>query len=358
MKVLHIVQHLNIGGLEKMAVSLLEQSRFCNETRIAALEGDKDTCLSNWPQLKSLNDKLDFLEKRERFDYQAVNKLVDLIDTHNIRVVHSHHIGPMLYACLACLKRPDVQHVSTVHDAWYLSGIKSRFITKVLNTLSPVHWIADADVVAHDFYAQTSIRPQETILNGIDCKKFAPINRDYARYQLGLPKSAKIVGCAARLEFGKGHEDLIDALKTLPNNHHIVFAGQGSLDASLKAKVNSLKLESRVHFLGCVHNMEVFYSAIDVFCLFSQREGMPLTILEAMACGTPIVASDVGGIKEVLTQKQGVLLSRLQKQQIPNAIEKALMIEAGQAIRSHALSIAQIKDMSRKYDQLYCGITA
>jgi glycosyltransferase involved in cell wall biosynthesis len=358
MKVLHVVQHLKIGGLEKMAVSLAKQSRFCDETRIAALEGDKEVCISLWPELEILSDKFDFIEKQAKFDLQVVDKLVALIDKHEIQVIHSHHIGPMLYACLACLKRQHVKHVSTVHDAWYLNGTKPRLITKLLNKLSPVHWVADANVVASDFYMQTAIEPQQTILNGIDCKKFAPINIEYARYQLGLPKSAKIIGCAARLEAGKGHESLITALQNLPENYHLAFAGTGSLYEELQSITKRLDLQTRVHFLGSLQSMEIFYSAIDVFSLFSQREGLPLSILEAMACGVPVVASDVGGVKEVLTSKQGILLPLTQHCQLSNALTKAMSIERGDAIRAHVLSIAQIKDMSNKYDQLYCGITA
>ncbi|MBD1582150.1 glycosyltransferase [Pseudoalteromonas sp. S16_S37] len=357
MKVLHIVQHLKIGGLEKMAVSMVKQSRFCHETRIAALEGTITECFNHWPELAGLKEKFDFIEKKAKFDIQVVSKLVALIDKYNIEIVHSHHIGPMLYASLACLKRPQVKHVSTVHDAWYLNSIKPRLITKLLNKLSPVHWIADANVVAHDFYAHTSIKPKATILNGIDCNQFAPINMQYARYQLGLPKNVKIIGCAARLELGKGHVPLIEALEELPQDYHLAFAGRGSLNDTLQNLVNELGLQNRVHFLGGVHKMEVFYSAIDVFSLFSEREGLPLSILEAMACGIPIVASDVGGIKEVLTNEQGYLLPLALRAQLSITLKKATSLQRGDAIRAHALSIAQIKNMSSKYDQFYRTLT-
>ncbi|BBN81661.1 glycosyl transferase [Pseudoalteromonas sp. A25] len=358
MKVLHLVQHLKIGGLEKMAVSLVKQSRFCDDMRISALEGNKADSLIHWPELKELGNCIDFLEKKQKFDFAVVSKLVRLIDKYEISIIHSHHIGPMLYACLACLKRPSVKHVSTVHDAWYLNGIKPRILTKILNTASPVHWIADANVVATDFYAQTSIMPKETILNGIDCNKFSSINMHYARFQLDLPKKVKIIGCAARLETGKGHTLLIDALKALPQEYHLAFAGQGSLHDSLIQYAKDAGLCQRIHFLGNVQQMEVFYSAIDVFCLFSQREGLPLSILEAMACGVPIVASDVGGISEVLSDAQGFLLPLGRYKSLADTLIKAAMMAKGDAIRKHALSIAQIKDMTNKYDQFYCTLFA
>ncbi|KAF7771184.1 hypothetical protein PCIT_a4237 [Pseudoalteromonas citrea] len=358
MRVLHLVQHLKIGGLEKMAVTLMQKSCFAENSVVVALQGSKVDALAGWPQLKDIEAHLVFLNKKPKFELAVVEKLVEIIDEHEIEVIHSHHIGPMLYASLACLKRKKVRHVSTIHDAWYLNNFKQRLITKLLNKICAIHWVADAQVVADDFTERTSITTNDTILNGIDCTQFAAINMEHARYQLGLPKFIKIVGCAARLEPGKGHKALITSMKALPDDYHLALAGDGSLKAELHAHIISLGLEERVHFLGNVQNMQVFYSAINVFCLFSEREGLPLSILEAMACGLPIVATDVGGIHEVLTPKQGILLSPTAQSGLAFALTKAIKLDRGQSIRAHAIAIADVTQMSSQYDQLYKGLNA
>ncbi|MBE0368233.1 glycosyltransferase [Pseudoalteromonas aurantia] len=358
MRVLHLVQHLKIGGLEKMAVTLMQKSCFAQNSVIVALQGNKVESLASWPQLQEMEEHLVFLDKNPKFELSVVDKLIKVIEEKKIEVIHSHHIGPMLYASLACLKRKEVRHISTIHDAWYLNNFKQRVITKLLNRICAIHWVADAQVVADDFTSRTAISTQNTILNGIDCTQFAAINMEHARYQLGLPKFIKLVGCAARLEPGKGHKALISSLKDLPGDYHLVLAGDGSLKQGLRTHVISLGLESRVHFLGNVQNMQVFYSAINVFCLFSEREGLPLSILEAMACGLPIVASDVGGIHEVLTPKQGILLSPTAHSGLPFALIKAIKLERGPSIRAHAIAIADVSQMSSQYDQLYRGLNA
>lgn len=358
MRVLHLVQHLKIGGLEKMAITLMQKSCFSENSIVVALEGSKVDAMAGWPQLREMTEHLYFLDKNAKFELAVVDQLTQIIDENKIEVIHSHHIGPILYASLTCLKRKHVKHVSTIHDAWYLNNFKLCLITKLLNRICRIHWVADAQVVADDFTKRTAISTQDTILNGIDCTQFAAINMEHARYQLGLPKFIKLIGCAARLEPGKGHKPLITVLKELPDDYHLVLAGDGSLKQQLRTHAISLSLEGRVHFLGNVQDMQVFYSAINVFCLFSEREGLPLSILEAMACGLPIVASDVGGIREVLTPKQGILLHPTAYSGLPFALTKATKLERGPSIRAHAVAIADVSQMSSQYDQLYRGLIA
>ncbi|KPH94922.1 glycosyl transferase [Pseudoalteromonas porphyrae] len=359
MKVMHLVQHLKIGGLEKMAVTLLQKSRYSQSSIIVSLEGDKDTAIASWPELAELNPQIICLDKQPGFKLDVVNKLVELVEQYNINIIHSHHIGPMLYGGLACVsaKNNQLKHLSTVHDAWYLNNFKQRFITKALNSLSNVHWVADAKVVADDFHSKTAINTDSTILNGVDCCKFSSIDSDHARYEFSLPKFATLIGCSARLEEGKGHKDLIMSLLDLPSDYHLVFAGDGSLKSTLNALTLKMGLQERVHFLGNVQNMEVFYSSIDVMCLFSQREGLPLSILEAMACGKPIVASDVGGIHEVVTPEQGILVSASEPHNLAPALIKATTLISGMPIRNHVIALADAKGMSSQYDNLYAGLT-
>jgi len=358
MNVLHLVQHMKIGGLEKMAVTLMQKSRFASSSIIVSLEGNKQDALLGWPDLASFNDKLFCLDKPAQFDFTLVKKLSALIKAHNITVIHSHHIGPMLYASLACLADKGVSHVSTVHDAWYLQNFKQRLITKVLSQLTKIHWIADAQVVATDFYEQTSIETDKTILNGIDCSQFTSVDMHNARMELELPIAPTLIGCSARLEPGKGHHDLIALLPSLEPDIEFVFAGSGSLMESLQAQAAQLGVSERIHFLGNVQNMPVFYSAMNVMCLYSQREGLPLSILESMACGKVTVASDVGGISEVLTPEQGILVKPDDLVGLKLAITNAINMKSGCCIRDYIISIADANKMSAEYDYFYDGLSA
>ena len=116
------------------------------------LSGSLSDAITAWPQLASFEHRLICLNKAEKFDLGVISKLCEIIDKFSIDVIHSHHMGPMLYTSITCLKNRQVKHVSTIHDAWYLKSFKQRLITKVLNKVTKIHWVADAQVVARDFY--------------------------------------------------------------------------------------------------------------------------------------------------------------------------------------------------------------
>ena len=358
MNILHLVQHFKIGGLEKMAVTLMQKSRYANTSLIVSLEGNDQEAIEQWPALSLFKQKLICLNKAPKFDRNVIKQLSDIIDEYNIQVIHSHHIGPMLYAGLACIRNKQVKHVSTIHDAWYLQDFKQRLITKGLNILTKIHWVADAKVVANDFYNMTSISADKTILNGIDFEQFTGVDMQHARTKFHLPSDKILIGCAARLEPGKGHLELINLLPSLPQNINFVFAGSGSLISSLMKHALNLEVLERINFLGNVQEMHYFYSAINIMCLYSEREGLPLSILEAMACGKAIVATDVGGISEVVSSKQGVLVNFGDNEALKLALLDAINLEDKDSIRNYIIALADAKTMSDAYDNFYNAISA
>jgi teichuronic acid biosynthesis glycosyltransferase TuaC len=136
--------------------------------------------------------------------------------------------------------------------------------------------------------------------NGIDLDLFRPLDRREARRQLGVTGTV-LASVGALIEL-KGHHLAIEALTTLPNCQ-LIIAGDGPDRRHLGALAATLEVASRVRFLGEVPHGELasVYSAADVLVLASSREGWPNVLLEAMACGTPVVATAVGGVPEMLT---------------------------------------------------------
>ena len=136
--------------------------------------------------------------------------------------------------------------------------------------------------------------------NGVDLQRFRPTDRSRARQDLGV--GPPVVLSAASLVPAKGHDIAIRALERLPD-WTLVIAGDGSERARLGALEKSLGLESRVRFLGSVAHQEMvkIYNAADALVLASEREGWPNVLLESLACGTPVVASAVWGIPEIVT---------------------------------------------------------
>jgi glycosyltransferase involved in cell wall biosynthesis len=132
------------------------------------------------------------------------------------------------------------------------------------------------------------------------------------RTERGLPASDVLVLAVGRLEPVKGHSLLLDALhRALPRAPHLRLAilGAGSLEESLRARSHELGIAGRVDLLGFRRDVAEWMRCADIFAMPSWQEGMPLALLEAMACGLPIIASAVPGVIEALgSPRAGVLV--------------------------------------------------
>lgn len=153
----------------------------------------------------------------------------------------------------------------------------------------------------------------EVVGNGIDTERFQPVARAAARARLGLPDSAKVLISVGALVERKGMHRVIDVLPALlkhhPDLHYLIVGGaspEGDNRVELTAQVARLGLAGRVHFLGALPPDEIKWplSASDVFVLATRNEGWANVFLEAMACGLPVISTDVGGNAEVVCREE------------------------------------------------------
>jgi teichuronic acid biosynthesis glycosyltransferase TuaC len=176
--------------------------------------------------------------------------------------------------------------------------------------------------------------PEEKVTvipNGVDIDKFYPVPKEQARTDLGLPLNKKIVLSVGHLTVNKGFDLVIKTLKILSNESHennlwLVIVGEGSARKELERLISSLQLGERVRLVGAVPHQELYlwYSAADLFCLASEKEGWPNVLLESLACGTPVLATPAGGIPEILCSEEIGLLVKRNEQDIAQGISIAL----------------------------------
>ncbi len=168
--------------------------------------------------------------------------------------------------------------------------------------------------------------------NGVDTERFFPIQKTEARRILSLPTDRPILLSVGILEPRKGHHILIQALSLLRNSNrkgcpHLYIVGDGFYGANLRGLIKKWGLTEYVRMVGEVpHQMlRYWYSAADLLCLASDREGWPNVLLEAMACGTPVAASNVFGVPEIVTSADvGVVVAPRTAEAFSTAIEQAL----------------------------------
>jgi teichuronic acid biosynthesis glycosyltransferase TuaC len=173
--------------------------------------------------------------------------------------------------------------------------------------------------------------------NGVDLALFHPLDRDAARAAFGL--SGTVLLSVGHLIERKGHDLVIKALPALPGMQ-LIIVGEGPLGPELRRLTAALKLTDRVRFIGNLAQGELakLYSAADLLILASNREGWANVLLEAMACGTPVVASNVWGTPEVVASPEaGELLEERSPEGIARAVRKLLArMPARTAVRAYA----------------------
>lgn len=169
----------------------------------------------------------------------------------------------------------------------------------------------------------------DVIYNGVDAAKFHPADKGLARRELGVGADEQLLLFVGNLKPSKGCVDLLEGFIHIASANPrstLVFAGGGEARAHMLQRAAECGLASRVRLLGKVDHalLPGWFAASDVLCLPSHNEGVPNVVLEAMACGVPVVATTVGGIPEVVPAFAGVLVAPRDTAALAAALQNAL----------------------------------
>jgi glycosyltransferase involved in cell wall biosynthesis len=211
--------------------------------------------------------------------------------------------------------------------------VRRRQVAWTLRRASAVFAVADA---LRDGAIELGADPARTftVANGVDAARFVPLDRAEARRRLGLPEEGPILLSVGHLVLRKGFHHLVRALPEILRAHagaRLVIVGapgeEGDFSEEILQAARETGTEDRVTLAGAVTHDELgaWYSAADLFCLASEKEGRPNVVLEALACGTPVVATGVWGTPEIVSRDDvGLLTDSVEPAALGARINEAL----------------------------------
>jgi glycosyltransferase involved in cell wall biosynthesis len=290
------------GGGQRVVLDLLEESQ-------KWIKGSLDLCLlgepvATMPPVRAEVVQYDGQYNRPLTLWKTSGRLRKVIDRFKPDLIHSHGWDAAMIEArgLVGLPVPHLIHIHTT-DVWLESKKLKHHLRRSLTRWMfnrPATTVVGVSDAVRQHWCRTMDWPLQSfrvIRNGVDTERFQPSENT------GQSNGALTIGVAARLQPNKGLEDLLRALAILAqDNLHptLLIAGDGKLRGALESEIERLGLRQQIKFLGFVQDMERFYQSINIGVLASLSEGLPLFVLEAMSCGIPVVATDIGGTKEVL----------------------------------------------------------
>lgn len=238
---------------------------------------------------------------------------------HSFDLIDAHYIYPDGFAGVALGWLFNLPVIVSARGSDIHFFPKFRAIKPLIKTTlsSADHVISVCNALKNAMISIGCDREKINVIpNGIDIDRFYIMTWEKARSHLKVDLNQKIILSVGSLIPLKGHHLTIEAMKKIIQvipEAHLYIAGRGEEEARLKEQVSESNLNNQVTFLGHVPNKELikWYSAANVFCLASSREGWANVIMESMACGTPVVATNVWGAPEVITNSEvGLLVER------------------------------------------------
>lgn len=385
-KVLRIIARLNVGGPALHCV-LLSENMAQQGYQTALVTGSPSETEADFEEVYSLKPKnfqLIKLKKMKRKitglgDLWTLLELIQIIRREKPDIVHTHTAKAGTLGRIAAFLTGVPVVVHTFHGhvlRGYFSPLFSKLICQIERLLAKktTAIVTLSEGLRHELSSVFRLAPLEKF-------KVIPLGRELNSFfqnsnflgklkeEMNLDADSFLIGIIGRLVPIKNHVLLLEALAQLPRgwDWHLAIVGEGEEKERLVEKVNELGLTQKVHFLGWRSDLEKVYAGLDLFVLSSDNEGTPLSIIESFASGVPVVATDVGGVKDMLTRgesrnglslySEGILVPRGDKEALTKAIrfleeEPDLRRQMGIKARLRANDYSQ-ENLTARMDSLY-----
>jgi len=366
-KVVQIIPLLSPGGAERVAVHLatgLNRRRY--ETTVISLSGRVGCDLDHI--LEGAEIEARYLGKHPGFDYRVYTRLDSVLTEVEPDVIHTH-LHVLRYSLPSMLLMRRVAMVHTVHNlAEREVEPRARLIQRYALTHG-VKPIAVAEEVAASLKSLYGIQRCQVISNGIPTELYAnpQTSRKDWRAKEGFKDNDILFVCVARFWPQKNHAFLLKSFALGPASDpraHLVLVGEGELRPNLEEQAKNLNVAEKVHFLGLRSDIPDVLGAMDVFVLSSDYEGNPLSVMEAMASGLPILSTAVGGVPKLFEAgNEGFLVAPRDFHALAKSMNSLLKYQAarefmGAAAASRARKDYDVANMVRAYEDVYEDLLA
>lgn len=364
MNIVHLVESLDTGGLERVVVSLANAQRKQGHamTVVCLFHGGELAA-----ELRALGIDVVLCHKRKGLDWRAVRTIRDTLRGTAADVLHTHNPVPHYYGVLAAIGMGVGCKLNTRHGMGMFPFSWKRELLYRLAMFGSDYGVAVCKAAQINFQHKGIIPVSKgrCIPNGIELDSFArrtSTAKSQLLADLGRTGEPLVFGIVGRLNAAKDHACLLQAMALLVKQRtdvHLVVVGDGECRGELEEMALSLGLTQFVTFLGRRDDVSHLLTAFDVFVLSSRTEGYSLALVEAAATALPIIATNVGGNGEIVTD--GVT-GRLIEKEDPRALCDAMLqlagdlelrVAMGSAGRVWALQVGSLDAMARAYENLF-----
>lgn len=354
-KIAIITGSLVTGGAEAMVSQLvvnIDRSKY--DVILICTYKSVDSPIEKF--LKKNNIPITFLNKEGGLDFNAFSTLLKLnkiLYNYNPDIVHSHLHGAIYVIPFILLHRSKLVH--TLHT------LPEKEFSRVIQYILKFYYVIGKGVLVTVSpqnqketmkYYNLSESKVKMIYNPVEVSKY---------YRKIHRENEFVLVNVGRQDKNKNQQLIISAFEKINSryknlNLRLILVGDGECNNDLQNLARTYKLEKKIIFTGIVSNIEDFLAEADVFILSSKYEGLPLSILEAMAAGLPIISTDVGGIKDIVTNN-GILINEGSIEELveamQNLIENPKMREQFSNNSSKNVQIFNSKNMAIEYCKIY-----
>jgi glycosyltransferase involved in cell wall biosynthesis len=336
-RILYVIPELRIGGAENQMLEVVRGlDKICYQPFVCSI----------WPPvgltetLRAVGAELVPIHKRFRYDLSFIGRLSRWIRQHKIDIVHTYLFTANTWGRLAAILA-RTPHVIASERADRTEGTIAEIVNRLLAPFSEII-LANSQSVYVRLQQELWWKPRCMVIhNGVDAERFRMIASSDAiaqrRIDLGIDPEVKVVGTVARMDQQKDYPTFLRAMRLVLDERsdiRVIVVGDGALRPQIEEMAFDLGLAEHVLLVGAQPQVERYLAVMDVFILTSLYEGLPNAVLEAMACGKPVVATQVSGTPElVVNGKTGYLVPPACPQKVAEAVLHILQDPA----RMHSL---------------------